>query len=177
MRRFSLMTLVAMLVLAVFASTAHADDYFTKDKSNKPRGEATGDMALVYVFRPATMGAAIRTWAFADDQLIAVSKARGYSFAQVPAGTRLFWGKAENTSGVEVTVEAGKTYYFKVGLRMGLAKARVNMEEISAAEADGLFAKCGYVVPTEAGLQRASEIAAERQDRAAANAAKKKDGD
>lgn len=166
--------LLILIVALVPTSVLHAEEYYTKDKVNKQRGTATEDMALVYVFRPASMGAAVKTWAFADDQFLAVSKAKGYSFALVQPGKRVFWAKAENTSGVEVEVEAGQTYYFKMSIKMGLGKARVKMVQIDETTAEPFFDKCGYNTPTEEGLQRAAEIAANRQDRAMKNADKKK---
>jgi hypothetical protein len=154
---------------------ANAAEYYTKDKQNKSRGEPTEDMALVYVFRPATLGAAIKTWAFADDQFLGVSKSKGYYFAHVPPGKHIFWSKAENTSALELNVEAGHTYYFKQAIKMGFNKARVKMIQIDETEAEKLIDKCGYTKPTEAGRQRAEEIAANRMDRAENKAAKKKE--
>jgi hypothetical protein len=166
---------LAAVLAASTAMAAGAQEYYTKDKTSKSRGEPTEDMALVYVFRPATVGAAIKTWAFADDQFIGVSKSKAYYYALVPPGNHVFWAKAENTSGVELEVEAGKTYYFKTAIRMGFAKARVEMMQVDEAEAEKYFSKCGYAVPTEEGRVRAAEIAADRQDRAADNAEKKKE--
>lgn len=171
MRRW---TLVLTTMLVVSVSAAWAGEYYNKDKSSEARGEPTEDMALVYVFRPATAGAAIRTWAFADDQFLGVSKSKAYFFALVPPGKHVFWAKAENTSGVEVEVKAGETYYFKKSIRPGIGKARVKMVEIDEATAKGLFGKCDYVVATEEGRQRGTEIAANRQDRAISSAEKKK---
>ena len=110
---------------------------------------------------PAVVGAAIKTWAFADDQFIGVSKSKGYYFDLVPAGKHVFWAKAENTSGVEVEVKGGQTYYFKTAIRMGFGKARVKMTQLQAAEAEGLFAKCDYVEPTAEGRTRAAETPAD----------------
>lgn len=167
--------LVLTVILVATSSMADAAEYFTKDKTNKARGEPTEDMALVYVFRPASAGAAIKTWAFADDQFLGVSRARGYYFALVPEGKHVFWAKAENTSGLEVEVKAGETYYFQTAIRMGFNKARVKMIQIDdQAEVEKFFDKCGYVVPTEEGKQRAAEIAANRQDRAITSAEKRK---
>lgn len=167
-------SLVLAAVLLASASQVWAGDFFTKDKVDKPRGEPDEGMALVYVFRPANIGAAIKTWAFADDQFLGVSRANAYYFAQVPPGKHVFWAKAENTSGLEVEVEAGKTYYFKTALRVGLAKARVKMVQLDAATAETLFDQCGYVVPTDEGRQRAVEIASNRQDRAERSAERRK---
>ena len=126
---------------------------------------------MVYVFRPATVGAAIRTWAFADDQPIGVSKGRGYYYALVPPGRRVIWAKAENTSALEVELEAGETYYFKTAILMGLAKARVKMTRVDAAQADKFFGKCSFCEINDKGRRRGAEIAANRLARAETKAA------
>jgi len=164
---------VCLLAPLILSATAHAAEYYTKhDKSDQRRGELEQGHALIYVFRPATVGAAIKTWAFADEELMMVSKPKAYSFAQVPAGKRLFWTKSENTSALEMEVEAGETYYLKVAIRPGLGKARAKILQVDEAEAQKYFQKCSYVEPTEAGLARAVEIAANRHDRAVNKAAK-----
>ena len=101
MRRWKLALLVAC---SLALSAVSAADYYQKFKDVDKRGEPTAEQALVYVFRPATVGAAIKTWAFADEQLLMVSKPRAYSFALVPEGKHIFWGKAENTSGLELDI-------------------------------------------------------------------------
>jgi len=169
------LTLVATVVLLVAVGVTLAGEYYVKHKGEQRKGEATDEMGLVYVFRPATLGAAIRTWAFADDQLIGVSKAKGYYFAQVPEGKRVIWSKAENTSALNVEIEAGETYYFKQAIRMGFGKARVKMIRIDENEAQEYFQKCSFCEPTEEGRQRAVEIAANRMERAEDNAAKKEE--
>ena len=163
---------VCLLATFVLCDTIQAAEYYTKyDKSDERRGEPQEGHALVYVFRPATMGAAIKTWAFADDDLMMVSKPKAYSFAQVPAGKRLFCTKSENTSAIELDVEAGKTYYLQVKIKMGLGKARSKLLQIDAAEAQKYFQKCSYVEPSEEGLARAVEIVANRKHRAVNKAA------
>jgi hypothetical protein len=174
MTRNTIKTLGMLLVIAMAALTvAQAADMYTKHKGDKRRGEATDDMALVYFFRPATMGAAIKTWGFVDDQLVGVSKAKGYYFAPVPAGKHIVWSKAENTSAVEVDLKAGETYYFKQGIRMGFNKARVETMQIDATEAEKYFKKCSFCEVSEEGRTRGAEIAANRMERAEKNVEKK----
>jgi hypothetical protein len=172
MRRIGLIVTLALLAAV---SATFAGEYYVKHKGDDRRGEPSEERGLVYVFRPATIGAAIKTWAFADDQFIGVSKAKGYYFAQVPAGKRLIWSKAENTSALDVEIEGGKTYYFKQGIRMGFGKARVKMIQIDESEARKYFEKCSFCEPTEEGRQRAAEIAANRLERAEDNAKKKEE--
>jgi hypothetical protein len=166
---------IAMVVLLSAVLTVQAAEYYTKDKVNEKRGEATDEMALVYVFRPAMVGAAIKTWMFSDEQLIGVSKAKAYSFALVPEGKHIFWSKAENTSALEIEVKAGETYYFQQKILMGFNKARVKLVPIDESKVGKFFKKCRYVEPTAAGLHRGEEIVANRLDRAKAKVAKNKD--
>ena len=153
-----------------------------RSTSSSPRGdqaELMGDeqwqllRELVEDRDPAAVAVNIdETWAFADDQLMMVSKPRAYSFAQVPAGKQLFWTKSENTSAIELEIEAGETYYLKVKIKMGLAKARAKILHIDEVEAQDYFQKCSYVEPTETGLDHAAEIVANRMGRAMNQAAK-----
>jgi len=163
---------IAVAAVCCLASV-QAAEYYTKHSGDKRRAEPEEGMALVYVFRPTTMAYGVKTWTFADDQLIGLSKPKGYYFAQVPPGKRLIWSKAENTSALEVELEAGETYYFKTGIRVGLGKARVKLEQVTAEQTEKFFQKCSYTEPTEDGRQRAAEIAANRKERAEENAAKK----
>jgi hypothetical protein len=167
---FGWVLLVTILGLSPLSAAA---EFYTKfDKNDQRRGEAEAGHALVYVFRPATVGAAIKTWAFVDDDLMMVSKPKAYSFAQVPAGKRLFWTKSENTSALELEVEAGQTYYLQVKIKMGAMKARAKILQIDEATAEKFFAKCSYVEPSAEGLARAEEIAANRKHRAENKAGK-----
>ena len=176
-RPLTIVTL-ALAAALLIGTGAGAAEYYTKHPaSEKPRAEAEEGHALVYVFRPATVGAAIKTWAFADDQLLMVSKPKAYSFAQVPAGKRLFWTKSENTSALELDIEAGKTYYLKVKIKAGVMKARAKILEVTEDEAQKFFDKCSYVTPSEEGLARATEIVANRKVRAETKAAEAREDD
>lgn len=165
----------AILVLACgSASPALAGDYYTKYKNeDKKLGQPSEDRALVYFIRPAKMGAAIKTWAFSDDEFVGVARSSGYFFGHVPPGKRTFWAKAENVSVHDLEVEAGETYYFKLKLLPGIAKARVKLVPLDDAQAAKLLKKCGYTEPTEEGRRRAAEIVGERLDRVEQKAARK----
>ena len=160
------LTIGLVVVLLSSLTMTQAAEYYTKHKGDKRRAEPKEEMALVYIFRPASMGGAIKTWSFADQQLIGVSKPRGYYFDYVSPGKRIVWAKAENTSPLEVELEAGKTYYFKTALRMGWGKARVEMLQIDEAEAETYFEKCSFCELTELGRECGAEIAANRFVRA-----------
>jgi len=166
MQNLAVRTVLFCLFVAFLAATVQAAEYYTKHSGDNRRGEPQEGHALVYVFRPATMGAAIKTWAFVDDDLMMVSKPKAYSFAHVTPGKHLFWTKSENTSAMQLEVEAGKTYYLQVKIKMGFGKARAKILQIDEAEAQKYFEKCSYVEATEEGLARAVEIVANRKQRA-----------
>ena len=163
MRKYMIAMFIAMFAVL---SVAEAAEYYKKHKGDRRRGKPTEEMALVYVFRPAAIAYAIKTWTFADEQLIGVSKPKGYYFALVPPGKRIIWSKAENTSAIELEIEAGETYYFQTHIKMGFGKARVKLEQIDEARAEKFFGKCSYCEPTDEGRARALEIVANRLDRA-----------
>jgi len=168
-------TMLTLAVLGLLTGpSVLAGDLYTKHKKSEPTfGEPAADKALVYVIRPSTVGAAIRTWAFYDDELIGVTRGRGYTFAHVPPGERLFWAKAENTSALRLEVEAGKTYYFHSQIVPGLAKARVKLVPIDETKAAKFLRKCGWAEPNDAARVRGAEIIANKLDKANQNAAKR----
>ena len=94
--------------------------------------------------------------------------------ATVPAGTHVFWSKAENTSALELEVKAGETYYLKQHVKMGGMKARVKVELISEQEGQEAIAKSKYTQLTAEGQARAAEIAAEKYQVAVEKAAERK---
>jgi len=168
----AILTLTVLTLLA--GPLSFAGDLYTKHKKTEPTfGEPAADTALVYVIRPSTMGAAIKTWAFSDEELIGVTRGRGYAFANVPPGERLVWSKAENTFALTVNLEAGKTYYFKQQIMPGIGKARAKLVPIDEATAAKLIRKCGWAEPNDAARVRAAEIVANRLEKAQRNAAKR----
>ena len=62
-----------IVVLVLMAVPVLAGDIAVIKKGG-PRPEASPDRASIYVVRPATMGWAIRIWAFADDMPLGVTK-------------------------------------------------------------------------------------------------------
>jgi hypothetical protein len=168
---------IGMIVASFLAVPALAQEYMIEHKQDKQMGEPTEDMALVYILRPSQLGAAIRFWVFADEQVLGLTRGKGYTFALVPEGEHLFWAKAENTSTLEMEVVGGRTYYLKVAARMGFGKARVKLTVSDEATAEKVFKKAPYTELTEAGLARGKEIVANRIERAKTKEGKKEKWD
>jgi len=158
---------LALCVVLLVTSLSAAEEDFAVYEKGGPRPEAPPDKALVYIVRPATLGMAIRLWAFADETPLAVTRGNTYATAEVEPGTHIFWGKAENVSAMEYTVEAGKTYFLKLKVKMGGFKARVRVEFLAEKEGEEALKNCKkYSTFTAAGQERAAVIVGERLDAA-----------
>jgi len=151
------------LIMALSGLPASAGGDFAVREKGGPRPEAKADKASVYIVRPANIGKAIRIWAFADENVIGVTKSNTYLHIYLDPGTYVFWSRAENVSAVEYTVEAGKTYYFKQKVKMGMMKARVRVLPLSETEGLEVLDECEkFSTMTDAGKVRGAEIAAEK---------------
>ncbi len=159
-----IVTIVCLLLTGIIAPVA-VGDYLEMQKE-KVLPDPSPDKAVVYFVRPATVGLAIRGWAFIDDEPVGVTKGKSYVVAEVDPGTHLFWSKAENVSALEMTVEGGETYYLKLKINMGLVKARIKLLGISDAEGEKAIKKCRYAQLTPEGSARGKELAAGHQDKA-----------
>lgn len=163
------------ILLVVLAGESRAgDDLFIKhDASTEVAGEPSAESALVYVIRPSRAAFGVRTWAFVDDRVIGVSRARGYAFAHVAPGEHIFWSKAENVSAVKLEVEAGETYYFQQKIKPGIGKARVKLVPVDPERALEMLGKSGWAELTAAGRERGAEIVAKSYERAQRKAEKR----
>lgn len=151
------------LIMALSGLPATAGEDFAVREKGGPRPEAKSDKASVYIVRSANIGRSIRIWAFADENVLGVTKSNTYLHAYLDPGTYVFWSKAENVSAVEFSVEAGKTYYFKQKVKIGMMKARVKAQFLTDAEGLKELDKCEkFSTLTDAGKTRGAEIAAEK---------------
>ena len=174
---------VSLVILVAMVPLAQADSHYIKHEDDKRFGEPTDDMALVYVVRPGFGHAAEKTWWFVDDQVIGVSKARGYSFALVPEGKHLFWmtikvssigyPKASTASRIEtgwspgsglanipvldLEVREGETYYLEIVSDPGVSGV-ILLDEEKGKKA---LEECSYSELTPKGRSRGAEIAQE----------------
>ena len=154
---------IAVVIVAFTLSPAFGGSYFVKHTGvDGPAAAPSEGSALVYWVRPSAYGGAIKSWAFVDGEVVGVTKANGYFFADVPAGNHIFWSKAENVSMTELDIVAGHTYYFEHDIRMGDVKAQVKQTVLTEQQGKDALAECEYYEITEAGRQRGAEIIANR---------------
>lgn len=166
-----------LVLLLVFSSVPAWAGKYSVEKEEKKTLEPSSDSAVVYILRPGAAGAVIYFWAFADEQLLAITRGRGYAVTQLAPGTYTIWIRAENVSAATLKVEAGKTYYVKETVLLGWGKARARVEMIDETEGKKWLAEIDKVSePTEEGLEKAKEIAKEYLPLAREKAAKKDQG-
>jgi hypothetical protein len=170
-----------MLILTAVAggSAAWAADYveFTKEH---PLADAQADKALIYVVRPTSLGAAIKSFFFSDKEILGINRGNSYFFAPVAPGRHVFWSKSENVDALELDVQAGGTYYIQQHVQMGGFRARTRLEVLDEARGKEALAKCKkHGTLTDEGREKGAELVRdhlqdtrEDLDRRAAEAAK-----
>ena len=104
------------------------------DKSRHPTPDQPADKALVYVLRPSMMGNKVQTKLAVDGDWKGVNRGNNYFYFTLEPGEHYFCSAAENHSLLTLKVEAGKTYYVQQHIRMGVMKARNEIEAMDDGE-------------------------------------------
>lgn len=156
MRKAGYLTIILLSLAVTGSALAKQEPYLIQHKQEQ-WGEQRADKALVYIIRPATMGFAIKMWAFADQEFLGLTKGKNYTYAYFVPGEHVFWSKAENVNAIRMRVDAGKTYYIQQHVRVGAWKASVELEILGEAEAKKLLDKCKYVTFTERASAKAGK--------------------
>jgi hypothetical protein len=125
----------------VAGESEDADEYVVFSKEH-PLAEPAADQALIYVVRPTSLGAAIKSFFFMDEEVLGINRGSSYFFVQVPPGKHVFWSKSENVDAIELEVQAGKTYYIQQHVQMGGFRARTRLEVLGEAAGKEALAKC-----------------------------------
>jgi hypothetical protein len=133
---------------------------YVRFEEERTMGVVEPDKALVYVVRPAHVGFAVKSFFLCDDEILGINKGDSYFFAQVAPGKHVFWSKSENVDALELTVEAGKTYYLQQHVQMGFGRARTKLEVLDDKEGKAALDKCQKrSVMTERGIEKGKEYA------------------
>ena len=104
--------------------------------------------AVVYFVRVSTMGFAISFEYFDGDKYIGAFKGKNYMRYECEAGQHLLWASSENKEFITADLKAGGTYVVIVDIAMGIGKARVGLNPITAQPAE-LFARAKELVKAE----------------------------
>ena len=137
-----------------------SDEYvvFTNDH---PLGTVKPGQALLYVVRPTHVGFAIKSFFFVNDTISGINRGSSYFFLDIPPGKHVLWSKSENVDALEMTFEAGKTYYLQQQVQLGWGRARTKLEVLEGEKGPEALAKCSkHGVMKEAGVKLGQEYAA-----------------
>ena len=150
--------LLLILTAVAGGSGARAADYVEFSKEH-PLAEAQADKALIYVVRPTSVGAAIKSFFFSDEEVLGINRGNSYFFARVDPGRHVFWSKSENVDALELDVQAGGTYYIQQHVQMGGFRARTRLEVLDEARGREALAECKkHGTLTGEGREKGAEI-------------------
>lgn len=96
--------------------------------------KAQDDMATIYIIRKSGMGFALKFPIDMDGERLCEIGAKKYIEVKHASGTVHLFTKSENKSELELEVEAGKTYYVLIEVKMGALSARVRLIPIEEEE-------------------------------------------
>jgi hypothetical protein len=116
------------------------------DKSERPLPPQPADKALIYVVRTAMIGYKIHSKLAVDGKWMGVNRGGTYFYFTLDAGEHFFCSESENQDYLPLQVEAGKTYYLKQQVEMGLFKARTNLTVLTEDEGKKALAKTNLSV-------------------------------
>ncbi len=135
--------LLAALLLAGCASAPMAD---AEADAQAKEFAPPADKAAIYVYRNASIGGGVKMPVFIDGTKIGFNVSKTYLYKEVEPGTYLIVGKAENTSELELTAEAGKNYFIWQQVRMGVMKARTTIHLVDEIKGKAGVMECELAV-------------------------------
>jgi hypothetical protein len=105
------------------------------------------NMALVYVYRNESMGAAVKMPILIDGTWIGESVAKSYAIWQVAPGPHEVVSKAENDSKMPFFAQPGRAYFFWQEVKMGFAMARTELHAVPDAQGRAGVNECHLIAP------------------------------
>jgi hypothetical protein len=137
--------LLLACVIAPLAACTTLGPQFTPDTAVR------ADRATVYVYRPGTMGAALKPIVTANGVPLADLPAHGYFVYHAAPGELELSQKTESTTSVTLDIKTGQTYYVKGSIGMGVFVGHPHLVIVSNDEGAKDIAACKLVpgeIPT-----------------------------
>jgi len=128
--------ILLLLFIPTFGQTLQQQDSIAKSLVS------IQDKAIVYVLRPTSYGFAIRMDVSCDTSYIGTTGAKSYIYTILSPGKYTFLSRSENKAFLDVTVEAGKTYYLEQQVKMGMIYARTKLNLVDEEKGKKFLAKC-----------------------------------
>jgi hypothetical protein len=110
-----------------------------------PELAAKPDSALLVIVRDTFLGGGIVFWNYLDGKFIGETMGKSYFVTQVPPGKRYVVSATENTGVAHLDFKAGRHYFLRQGVTIGVWRARTSgFFPLTAAEAQEAIAACTY---------------------------------
>jgi len=116
----------------------------SKEASDKAKQFAapTAGMAGVYVYRDSFVGKALKKDVWIDGKCIGESGPDVFFYAEATPGKHTLSTESElSPNDLAIMLEAGKNYFYRQFIKMGLVKGGADLEAIPEAEAKPAIAK------------------------------------
>jgi hypothetical protein len=99
--------------------------------------------SLIYFVRPSKLGFLISFVTLCDDMKAGVTKGKRFIYKMVEPGKHnILTTGGEKDASLELTTEAGKTYFVELIPKMGVMMARVKMEVLEEVDGRKKLEKC-----------------------------------
>jgi len=135
--------LMAMICIFLFSGCA-ATSMLAPDR--KPDLTPRQDSATLVIIRDTSFGFAIVFWNYLDGKLMGETKGRTYFVTHVNPGPHYVVVSTENTAVAYINFQAGRTYYLREGVIMGMWRARTNgFSPMNPQEAMEAMNNCTYM--------------------------------
>lgn len=136
---------VLLLIVCAALLAGCATTQMTKP-GQPPELKAAADSALLVIIRDAWIGSGIVFWNYLDGKFIGETMGKTYFITQVPPGEHYVVAATENEAVAQLNFEAGKQYFLRQGVTMGVWRARTSgYSPMTAEEAKKAVGKCTYL--------------------------------
>lgn len=125
---------------ALLLSNCASGPSFTETQSSLPK--LTAGKGRLFIYRTTALGAAIQPAIKVNGNEVGKAKARGFVYADLPAGAHTVETRTEVTRSTSAPVTAGQPTYVRLNVTMGLLAARVTPEVVPAATGAQEIAQC-----------------------------------
>jgi hypothetical protein len=131
---------VALGILAILAAGCA-----TLGPAYQKVGHIPADMAIVYIYRPGGIGAAVTYDVKVGETVITSLSSGGYYPYLAKPGELELWARTESKSSVTLDVKPGQTYYVKGTIGIGFLVGRPRLQIVPEEEALKEIVECKLI--------------------------------
>ncbi len=151
-------THIYALIAAVFLSGCASVDMASKEESNKAKefNTPSAGNAGVYLYRDSALGAALKKDLWVDGKCIGESAPNVFFYTEVEGSkSHKFDTESEfSPNTLELTTDAGKNYFIRQYIKMGLVVGGAGLEVIPEADGKKAVKSLGMAKPGKCSAKR-----------------------